>query len=81
MGLFEFVVGEWVQYQPRLSGIINVTAGGSANQIPVFTSNWIIAKWMWSSLPMTSDGSMVFIRFVSFLQQYNWRQRYNLNSV
>jgi uncharacterized protein YutD len=35
MGLFEFVVGEWVQYQLRLSGITNVTAGGLANQITV----------------------------------------------
>jgi len=30
------------QYKPRLSNITNVAAGGSTNQIAVFTSNLII---------------------------------------
>ena len=43
MGLFEFIVVDWLlatsQYQPVLSKITNVSSGGSANQIAVFTSN------------------------------------------
>jgi hypothetical protein len=32
------------QYRPRLSSITIVAPGGSANQIAVFTSNWIVLE-------------------------------------